>query len=141
MFAVNWGFNEESSNNVYDGCAIMYGNNMIDNNSKIKDSYIYKSNNDDITINNINLENCEIKVHGGNTIFNNSNIKECTLWSDFQGSTQPALSFNNSTMTCNDITSQDYFAINTFFDASTINVLGEVTKSAFVTRHFQMPLK
>lgn len=130
LFAVNWGFNEESSNNVYDGCAIMYGNNMIDNNSKIKDSYIYRGK-DDITINNINLENCEIKVHGGNTIFNNSNIKECTLWSNFQASTQPALSFNNSTMTCDSITSQDYFAINAFFDASTIKVLGEVTKSAF----------
>ena len=35
-------------------------------------------------------------------------------------------------MTCNNITSQDYFAgIAMFFDASTINVLGEVNKSAF----------
>ena len=39
---------------------------------------------------------------------------------------------NNSTMTCNNITSQDYFSdLEMFFDASTINVLGEVIKSAF----------
>ena len=127
LLSANWGFTGESSNNVYDGCAIIYSNNMIDNNSEIKNSYVFKYLTNDITLNTFNLENCEIKVYGGQLGFNNSNIKECIFWS----SAKPELYFNNSTMVCNSITTQDYFAIASTFNASTINVLGEVTKSAF----------
>lgn len=127
LFAVNWGFNEQSSNNVYDGCAVII-DNFIDKNSEFKNSYIYKRGQYDVTLNTINLTDCEIKPDNKPLRFNNCNIENCSL---VDSSYNPQMYVNNSIMTCDIITSPDYFAINTFFDASTINVLGEVTKSAF----------
>lgn len=132
-FGLTWtydyNFTEESGNNIYDNCAIVM-DFFTDKNSEIKNSYIFvRSYAQDINFNTINIENCEIKFQNKITNMNNCNVTNCIFRKS--PSSNPQIHFNNSTMTCNNITSQEYFAINTFFDASTINVLGEVTKSAF----------
>ena len=132
-FGLTWtydyNFTEESGNNIYDNCAIAM-DFFTDKNSEIKNSYIFVRNyTQDINFNTINIENCEIKFQNKITNMNNCNVTNCIFRKSPLSNSQ--IHFNNSTMTCNNITSQEYFAINTFFDASTINVLGEVTKSAF----------
>ncbi len=122
-----YSFTEESGNNIYDNCAIT----MVSlKNSEMKNSYIFtRISRETPSFENMKLEDCEIKVQGELNI-NNCDVTNCSFRKSPQESQQ--MHFNNSTMTCNNITSQDYFAgIAMFFDASTINVLGEVTKSAF----------
>lgn len=128
--ANDYNFTEESGNNIYDNCAIVM-DFFTDKNSEIKNSYIFvRSYAQDINFNTINIENCEIKFQNKITNMNNCNAKNCIFRKS--PATNPQIYFNNSTMTCDSITSQDYFAgIAMFFDASTINVLGEVNKSAF----------
>lgn len=122
-----YNFTEESGNNIYDNCAITMASLK---NSEMKNSYIYTGIPlETPSFENMKLEDCEIKVQLELNI-NNCNVTNCSFRKSPSGSQQ--MHFNNSTMTCNDITSQDYFAgIQMFFDASTINVLGEVNKSTF----------
>lgn len=122
-----YNFTEESGNNIYDNCAITMASLK---NSEMKNSYIFtRIPLETPSFENMKLEDCEIKVQGELNI-NNCNVTNCIFRKS--PSSNPQIHFNNSTMTCNNITSQDYFAgIAMFFDASTINVLGEVNKSAF----------
>lgn len=129
LLSTGYSLTDGSSNNVYDGCAIIM-DGFTDSNSEIKNSYIYKRNKN-VTFDSIDLENCEIKAHSKPLTFNNCSIKNCSIWRQNGAGGTLEIYYNNSNMICDSITSPDYFYINSFFDASTINVLGEVTKSAF----------
>lgn len=131
-FAVNWCFTDESSNNVYDSCAIII-DNFTDNNSKFNNSYIYKRGGIETILNKINLNNCTIKADRLPLRFNNCNLEKCYFLGN---SNISEIYFTNSSFISNRIDSSNYFSGKYFFDASTINVLEEVDKKAFYNVQF-----
>ena len=118
----------ESCNNIYEGCAIIM-DEFLDHNSEIKNSYIVKRKND-VTLNTIDLENCTIEINSDSLRFNSCNVTNCNI----SGNAEKY--FKDSNVICQNIISQDYFSNNFVFDASSINVLGEVSKLAFYNVEF-----
>lgn len=119
---------KESCNNIYDGCAIIM-DEFLNHNSKIKNSYIVKRKND-VTLNTIDLENCTIEINSNSLRFNSCNVTNCNI----SGNAEKY--FKDSNLICQNIISQDYFSNGFIFDASSINVLGEVNKLAFYNVEF-----